>query len=58
MVMNLMQSISSERIDEGAARSSSWLTAANMDEGAVRLNIKANRSPICKAKGRVIYLLC
>ena len=31
IVMNLKQSISSEKIDEGAARSSSWLTAANMD---------------------------
>ena len=31
MEMNLTQSISWEKIDEGAARSSSWLTAANMD---------------------------
>ena len=31
MVMNSTQSISSEKIDEGAVRSSSWLTAANMD---------------------------
>ena len=31
MEMNLTQSISLEKIDEGAARSSLWLTAANMD---------------------------
>ena len=31
MEMNLLQSISSEKTDEGAARSSLWLTAANMD---------------------------